>query len=181
MKLKAVSVEHVIRNIRGQKVILDVDLARIYEVSTRVLNQAVKRNAYRFPEDFMFRLTLSEWEGANLSQFVTGSQRHRDPRKLPCAFSEHGAIMVANVLRSRRAVEMSIFVVRAFTRMRSLLIQPQGLVKELVLLEKKLTDRLDVHEVAIVDILRRIMELIDPLSPPPAPPSPPKKPIGFHI
>src|SRR5438128_2678896 len=120
-------IEQAIFLIRGQKVLLDADLALIYGVPTKVLNQAVKRNLRRFPSDFVFRLTAEELEaiqsqiaaGANRSQIVTGSQKHRDPRFLPYAFTEHGAIMAANVLNSRRAVQMSVFVVRAFVKQRS--------------------------------------------------------------
>lgn len=110
-------IERCIFLVRGQKVLLDADLALIYGVSTKVLNQAVKRNLRRFPSDFVFRLTAEELEAvqsqiaiaSNRSQIVTGSQKHRDPRFLPYAFTEHGAIMAANVLNSRRAVQMSVF------------------------------------------------------------------------
>jgi hypothetical protein len=87
-----------IHRIRGERVILDFDLARVYGVQVKALNQAVRRNIERFPEDFLFRLTRSEFRLSNRSQFVTGSQKHRDPRYLPYAFTEHGAIMAANVL-----------------------------------------------------------------------------------
>ena len=178
MLKRNLQIEPLIYFIRGQKVILDVDLARIYGVSTSVLNQAVKRNAFRFPLDFMFRVTRIEWKSTNLSQFVTGSQRHRDPRKLPRAFTEHGAIMVANILKSRRAVKMSIFVVRAFMKMRVVLSAHKGLMGELKALEKKLTGRLDIHEIAIVDVLKRMMELLEP---PLSVPAPSKRQIGFHV
>jgi hypothetical protein len=179
--------------IRGQKVILDSDLARLYGVPTKVFNQAIKRNRDRFPEDFMFRLTISEIPDLlrsrsqfvtlkqghnNRSQIVTGFQKHRDPRYLPYAFTEHGAIMAANVLNSPSAVQMSVFVVRAFMRMRTVLSGHKELMSELVALEKKLAERLDVHEVAIVDILQRMMELLDPPVPEA---SPPKSKIGFHV
>jgi hypothetical protein len=104
---------------RGQRVILDSDLARIYGVRTKAINQAVKRNAGRFPEDFLFKLTPEEVEELNRSQIVTGSQKHRDPRFVPQAFTEHGAIMAANVLNSAQAIQMSVFVVRAFVKMRA--------------------------------------------------------------
>src|SRR5262249_31646737 len=89
-----------IRTIRGKKVILDADLARIYGVPTKALNQAVKRNSVRFPSDFVFQLTTQETANLNRSQIVTGSQKHRDPRLRPYAFTENGAIMAANVLNS---------------------------------------------------------------------------------
>lgn len=182
------SLESRILTIRGQKVILDSDLAAIYGVTTKRLNEQVKRNAKRFPPDFVFRLTGAEAEMAqgsrsqsatlnpanNRSQIATGSQKHRDPRFLPFAFTENGAIMAANVLNSASAARMSVFVVRAFVRMRELL--SSSLAAELKKLESKLTDRLDVHETVIVDVLRRIMQLLDP---PPAPPVPDKS-MGFH-
>jgi hypothetical protein len=94
--------------LRGQRAILDAELAALYGVATKVLNQAVKRNAERFPEDFMYRLTRTETEALSRSQFVTGSQKHRDPKFPPFAFTEHGAIMAATVLNSPRAVEMNV-------------------------------------------------------------------------
>jgi hypothetical protein len=168
----------VIRTIRGKKVILDADLARIYDVPTKALNQAVKRNLKRFPNDFLFQLTLEEVADLNRSQIVTGSQKHRDPRLLPYAFTENGAIMAANVLNSPEAVRMSVFVVRAFVQMRDLLGSTKELAKQLAALEKKLTDRLDGHEVAIIEVLRRVMDILDP---PPPPPGPPRREIGFHV
>ena len=177
--------------IRGQKVILDADLARIYGVATKALNQAVKRNAEKFPDDFMFRLSKDEAEelrrlrsqsvtlesGSNRSQCVTGSQKHRDPRYLPHAFTEHGAIMAATVLNSPRAVQMSVFVVRAFIRMRAALTDSRELTRKLAALEREVKARLDTHDAAIVDVLRRIMDIIDP----PELPEPPQKQIGFSV
>ena len=163
--------------IRGQKVILDADLAAIYGVTTKRLNEQVKRNARRFPPDFVFQLTREE-HGVLRSQFATlkpGSGRHR--KFLPHAYTENGAVMAANVLNSTPAVRMSVFVVRAFIQMRELLSGSRELAMELKKLEAKLTVRLDVHESAIVDVLRRIMELLDP---PPAPLSP-EKSMGFHV
>ena len=111
-------VEPLIRELRGERVMLDADLARVYGVETRTLNQAVRRNAGKFPPDFLIQLTPAEVEELNRSQIVIGSQKHRDPRFRPHAFTEHGAIMAANVLSSRRAVEMSIHVIRAFVMLR---------------------------------------------------------------
>jgi hypothetical protein len=189
-KSEVLNVESLIRNIRGQRVILDMDLAKIYRVSTKRLNEQVRRNNKRFPPDFMFRLSLLESRQINYSQvvvcqcdtnlksqFAISSSEHGGRRKLPLAFTEQGAIMAANVLNSAEAVRMSVFVVRAFVKMRELLCGSKELAEQLVALEKKLTDRLDVHEVAIVDILQRIMTIIDP---PPTPPVTPKDPIGFH-
>ncbi len=120
------NIESFIRSIRGRRVILDADLARLYGVPTKRLNEQVKRNLERFPDDFMFQLSREEAEVArrsssqfatldgagNRSQSATGSQKHRDPRFLPYAFTENGAVMSANVLNSPEAVRMSVFVVR---------------------------------------------------------------------
>jgi hypothetical protein len=171
--------------VRGQKVILDSDLASIYGVKTKRLNEAIKRNADRFPKDFAFRLTLQE--AAELktqpgissstmrSQIATASKRNI--RYLPIAFTEHGAIMAATVLNSPHAVQMSLFVVRAFVKMRKLMGDTAVLAQQLAKLEKELKERLDIHEVAIVGILQRVMNLIDPPEIPPLP----KKQIGFKV
>jgi phage regulator Rha-like protein len=155
---------------------LDSDLAAIYGVSISRFNEAVKRNKDRFPPDFMFQLTAEE--NASLrSQFAileTGRGRHRKYR--PYAFTEYGALMAANILKSPRAVQMSIFVVRAFAKMRESLLASPDLAKKLALLEKKLTGRLDVHEAAIVKVLQDLMQI---LNPPPLPPDPPQRKIGF--
>ena len=170
------SIEPLIRTIRDQKVILDSDLARLYGVQTKVLNQAVRRNLGKFPQDFRFQLTPDDLEAPNRSQIVTGSQKHRDPRFLPYAFTEHGAIMAANVLNTPRAEQMSVFVVRAFVKMRELLGATKELARQLRELEAKLTARLDGHEAAIVNVLQRIMRLLNP----PPEPEPPRRRIGFH-
>ena len=174
--------------VRGKRVILDRDLAGLYGTTTKRLNEQVKRNRNRFPDDFMFQLNAKEWADltsqiamsnaqSNRSQFATGSQRHRDPRFTPYAFTEHGALMAANILRSERAIQMSVFVVRAFIRMRQMLIEQRGLARKLAELEEELTARLDVHETAINEILGQIRRL---LSSPPEP-EPPKKRIGFLV
>jgi hypothetical protein len=168
-------ISSLIRTIRGKKVILDADLARIYGVSTKALNQAVKRNLKRFPDDFLLRLSSDELENMR-SQFVTSSL-HGGQRYLPYAFTENGAIMAANVLNSPEAVRMSVFVVRAFVQMRDLLGGTKELARQLADLERKLTARLDVHESVIVDVLRRVMEILDP----PPLPEPPRRRIGFHV
>ncbi len=170
--------------VRGKRVILDLELARIYGVTTKVFNQAVKRNRRKFPADFMFRLTMEEYEDlrlqiatSNRSQIVTGSQKHRNPKYVPYAFTEHGAVMAANILRSDRAIQMSVFVVRAFIRMRQMLIEQRGLARKLVELEKELTARLDVHETAINEMFTQIRRLLSP----PSEPAPPKRRIGFLV
>lgn len=188
-------VEPLIREIRGEKVILDSDLARLYGVTAKRLNEQVKRNRERFPADFMFQLTAKEsaasrsqfatsspqgigpkGDKTNWSQIATSSQKHRGIVYRPYAFTEHGAIMAANVLNSSRAVQMSVFVVRAFLKMRALLGDKRELAKQLAALEKELKQRLDIHEAAIVTILQRVMDIIDP---PSLPPDPDRPKIGF--
>jgi len=167
-----------IKEIRGERVILSEDLARIYGVQTRLLNQAVKRNSEKFPEDFVFQLTQQEVRGLrrSRSQFVI-LKRGQNIKHLPYAFTEHGAIMAANVLKSPRAVQMSVFVVRAFLKMRAALSDTRSLARKLAALEKDLKDRLNVHEAAIVTILQRVMDILDP---PTEPPSAPKPRLGFQ-
>jgi hypothetical protein len=121
--------------LRGQRVLLDSDLAELYGVPTRRLNEQVRRNRSRFPGDFMFQLTINELK-VNRSQIATGSRRHRDPRFMPLAFTEHGAIMAATVLSSPRAVEMSVYVVRAFVKLREVLASNTELARKLAALEK---------------------------------------------
>jgi len=167
-------VEDLIRLIRGHRIILDSDLARIYGVTTTRLNQQVRRNQQRFPADFVFQLTEDEF-GRLMLQIATSKKGRGGRRKLPYAFTEHGAIMAANVLNSDRAVQMSVFVVRAFVRMREVLAHNKALAEKLAELERRLTERLDVHERAIVHILTEIKKLMAP------PPEPPRKPIGFQV
>jgi hypothetical protein len=160
--------------IRGKRVILDRDLAVLYGVPTFRFNEAVKRNRNRFPEDFMFQLTRDE--AASLTSQIAMSKSGRGGRRtLPYAFTEHGTVMAANILRSPKAIQMSVFVVRAFIRMRQMLIEQRGLARKLAELEEELTARLDVHETAIKEMLGQIKRL---LSTPPEP-EPPKKRIGF--
>ena len=172
------NITSVIRTIRGQKVVLDTDLARIFGVPTFRFNEAIKRNRVRFPNDFMFQLTAAEVESLT-SQIAMSKPGRGGRRTLPYAFTENGAVMAANVLNSPEAVRMSVFVVRAFVQMRDLLGSTKKLAKQLAALEKKLTARLDGHEAAIVDVLQRLMQILDP---PPLPPEsePPKRRIGFH-
>ncbi len=168
-------IEHRIHFIRGQRVILDAELAGIYGVPTRRLNEQVRRNRSRFPEDFMFQLTAKELAGMR-SQFATASKRNA--RYLPYAFTEYGAIMAANVLNSDQATRMSVFVVRVFVKMRETLGGTRELAQKLAELEQKLTGRLDIHERAIVDVLQKVMELLNPPTPPP---EPPRRQIGFQV
>lgn len=168
-------IESRILTIRKQKVILDRDLAALYGVPTFRFNEAVKRNRRRFPDDFAFQLTREELTGL-ISQSAISSPGHGGIRKLPWAFTEHGAVMAANVLRSERAVQMSVFVVRAFVKMRDMLTAQKDLARKLAALEKTLTERLDLHGRVISDIIQQIMSLLNP----PSEPEPPRKQIGFH-
>jgi hypothetical protein len=178
--------EPLIFAIRGQRVLLDSDLARLYGVVTRALNQALKRNSARFPADFAFQLSDREWAGMrsqivtskpfannelsmNRSQNVTGSPRHRDLRSLPWVFTEHGALMAANVLRSERAVQMSVFVVRAFVRLREQVASNAAILKRLVEIDKTLLQ----HDAALRDVYQKLLPLLQPA------PTPSKRRIGF--
>lgn len=177
-------IEDKILTLRGQKVILDSDLAHIYGVPTKRLNEQVRRNKKRFPADFAFQLTSQEVSGLksqfatsssgglNRSQIATGSQKHRDPRFPPFAFTEHGAIQAANVLNSPKAIEMGIYVVRAFLRLREVLASNRELARQLTQLEARLDKKLADHDKAIAAILSAIRQL---MSPPPAR----RRPIGF--
>ena len=161
-------VEHISQSIlilRGQRVLLDADLAALYTVETRRLNEQVRRNRDRFPADFIFELTDEEF--ANLkSQFATSSWGGR--RKRPIAFTEHGAIMAATILNSPRAVEMTIYIVRAFVQLRDLLASNRQLAAKFAELERKVGS----HDQIIVGILKAIRELMHP-------PVPKTRPIGF--
>jgi ORF6N domain len=175
MILSAPLEKHIL-TLRGEKVILDMDLSEIYGVTTKALNQAIKRNADRFPHDFAF--FLNEGEKAQVVTNCDHLARLKFSPVLPRAFTEHGAIMAATVLNSPQAVQMSLFVVRAFIKMRAALTDTRELALKLVALEQELKGRLDVHEAAIVEVLQRIMTILDP---PPASPEPARPQIGFHI
>ena len=178
-KLKTLATNNLeprIVTIRGLKVILDADLAKIYSVPTKRLNEQIKRNPARFPENFIFQLT--DEENNNLrSQFATSSL-HGGRRYLPYVFTEHGSIMAATVLNSPKAIEMSVFVVRAFIKMRETLANNKALALKLTELEKKLTKRLNVHERAIVHVLGEVRKLMVPAEPSPDPPT---RKIGFEV
>lgn len=160
-----------ILQLRGQRVILDTDLARLYGVQTKTFNQAVKRNLARFPPDFMFQLTQDELQDLR-SQFVTPSQ-WGGRRYLPYAFTEHGAAMAASILRSPQAVEVSVYVVRAFVRMREMLSSHAELSHKLEELDSRLTARIDTHDKYLAAIVGEIREL-RPL------PEDPQRRIGFR-
>ena len=158
--------------LRGHRVLLDAELAALYGVTTKRLNEQVKRNAARFPGDFIFHLTPAETVALNRSQNATGSQKHRDPRFAPYAFTEHGAIRVATILSSRRAVEMSVYVVRAFVQLRDMLASNRELARRFAQLETRLDKKLTSHDEAIAAILSAIRQLMHP-------PVPKRRPIGF--
>jgi hypothetical protein len=164
---RAKPLESLILNIRRCKVLIDADLAAIYGVETRTLNQAVKRNAERFPEDFIFQLSAAE-----KSEVITNCDhlaRLKFAKSLPFAFTEHGAIMAASVLNSREAVAMSVYVVRAFIRMREQLVVNAAILKRLAEIDKSLLQ----HDSALRDIYHKLLPLLQP------PPDPPRRGIGF--
>jgi phage regulator Rha-like protein len=164
-----VRVESLILPIRGDKIIIDSDLARIYGVTTRRLNEQVKRNIDRFPRDFMFRLTPREFD-VLISQFATSKPGRGGRRKLPYAFTEHGAIMAANVLNSRQAIQMSVYVVRAFVQLRGRLWENRELARKLLELERKVDYQGgELHE--LFEAFRRLMAV----------PERPKRQIGFQL
>jgi len=166
--IPAERVERAIRMVRGHKVLFDDDLAALYGVTIKRLNEQVKRNIERFPSDFMFQLTREEQDSLR-SQIATlepGRGQHR--KYLPYAFTEHGAIMAASVLNSPKAIEMSILVVRAFVKLRSILATHRQLAAKLEELERKLSTH-DKQFIALFDTIRKLM----------TPPVKPTRRIGF--
>ena len=164
-------VDALICTIRNQRVILDSDLAALYGVPTFRFNEAVKRNRSRFPEDFIFQLTkeeAEEWRRSR-SQFAI-LKRGQNIKYLPHAFTEHGALQAANILNSPNAVAMSVYVIRAFIRLREELASNSTLEKRLAVIEKTLVS----HDSALRDVILKIRPLLLP------PPDPPRKRIGFH-
>lgn len=160
--------ESLILTIRSHKVMIDADLAGLYGVETRTLNQAVKRNVDRFPKDFMFRLTAGE-----KSEVITNCDHLRHLKfanSLPFAFTEHGAIMAATVLNSPQAVSMSVFVVRAFIQMREQIAANRAILKRLAEIDKTLLEQ----DTALVDLYEKLQPLLQP------PPDGPKRRIGFQ-
>ena len=159
-------IEGAILEIRGERVMLDYDLAAVYGMTTKALNQAVKRNRDRFPEGFMFELTLDEKD-----ELVTNCDRLaalKHSSSIPYAFTEHGAVMLASVLRSKRAVDVSVFVVKVFIRMRRVLADQRQLAVKLAELERKLS----AHDKNFQIVFAAIKQLMQP-------PSPPRRKIGF--
>lgn len=150
--------------LRGQAVIVDSDLAALYGVTVKRLNQQITRNWERFPEDFCFQLTESEWRSLRLQNATLKRGQHR--KYMPYVFTEHGAIMAATVLNSPQAVQMSVAVVRAFIRLRRLALSVEGLARKVAALENKY----DASFRAVFEAIRDLME----------PPQPPRKRIGFE-
>jgi hypothetical protein len=187
-----------ILTIRGQKVVLDSDLAAVYGVTTKRLNEQFRRNRKRFPEDFAFQLSIKEYESLRSqivalekgglgtdsirSQSATTSNRaqrmrsqsatasRRNIRYRPWVFTEHGALQVANVLQTDRAISMSVFVIRAFIEQREMLAANAAILKRLAEIDKTLLE----HDTALREIYHKLVPLLSP------PPEPPRKQIGFH-
>jgi phage regulator Rha-like protein len=171
-----------IATVRGQRVILDTDLAALYEVETKRFNEAVKRNLAKFPADFMFALTQDEWAAlrsqfATLNATSTGRGQHR--KYLPYAFTEHGAIMAATLLSSPRAVEVSVYVVRAFVRMREMAATHGDLAQRLAELEDKTEALAQQHDTFSRNTRVQLKQVFDTLRELVTPPDPPKRTIGF--
>ncbi len=169
--------EPAVQLVRGQRVMLDSDLAAIYQVSTKRLNQQLRRNRSRFPADFAFQLTVEEltnlrlqFATSSLTSQITTSKKHGGRRYLPWVFTEHGAIMLASILNSDVAVQASVRVVRAFVRLREMVAGNAGLAAKLVELER----RLDSHDESIANLFQAIRQLLTP-------PTKPKREIGFHV
>lgn len=167
--MELTQIQNRIHEIRGEKVMLDFDLALLYEVETRVFNQAIKRNLESFPEDFMFRLTSKEWRelsiqmvkqngnGDNSSQFVMSSRKHRGSTYLPYAFTEHGVTMAASVLKSSKARKMNIAIVRAFIALKKLALRNLDLTA--IVLELK--HRVSEHDIQLSSIYDALENLLD--------------------
>jgi hypothetical protein len=163
------SIQNRIYELRGERIMLDFDLAELYEVETKALNQAVKRNIRRFPKDFMFRLTLAEWQdlrsqsvtasnSTNMrSQIVTASQSKRNTGVTPFAFTEQGVAMLSGILNSDKAIRMNIAIMRAFVEVRKVLMLPSDLKEQL----KQIKERLGEHDVQLNQIYDAMENLLD--------------------
>lgn len=158
-------VERRIHLVRGRKVILDADLATLYQVPTGALNQAVRRNVERFPEDFMFQLNNEEFENWKSQIVMSNSGAKMGLRRRPYAFTEQGVAMLSSVLKSKRAIAVNIAIIRTFVRLRRLLATHKELAERLIDMEKKFDERFKI----VFDILRQLTET----------PLPRKRPIGF--
>jgi hypothetical protein len=182
-----------ILTVRDQKVVLDTDLAAVYGVTTKRLNEQFRRNRRRFPEDFAFQLSAREYESlrsqiatssstmrsqiatasggepSNWSQIATSSRKHRGKVYRPWAFTEHGALQAANILRSDRAIAMSVYVIRAFIELREKVAANAAILKRLAEIDRALLE----HDTALRDIYQKLLPLLAP------PPEPPRRQIGF--
>lgn len=159
------AIANLVHSVRGERVLFDADLASLYGVTTKALNQAVKRNAARFPDDFMFRLTSSEWTairsrsiaisptGRNWSQIVTSSSKHRGAPYQPYAFTEQGVAMLSSVLRSVRAVEVNIAIMRTFVQLRRLMDSNRELARKIEAMEQKYDEQFRV----VFDAIKRLI------------------------
>ena len=162
---------HTIYIIRGKKVILDHDLANLYGVETKRLNEQVKRNIEKFPDDFLFQLSTDEFKNLK-SQFATSSSGWGGRRKPPYVFTEYGALQAANILKSEKAIKMSVYIVRAFIRLREAILSNAELSRKIELLEKRLGD----HDKILTSLVNEIKRMID------APkPKSKNKTIGFIL
>jgi hypothetical protein len=159
-----------IHTIRGQRVILAADLAKLYGTTAKRLNEQVRRNKVRFPSDFMFQLTRVEALAHSRSQFATLNVQGANVKHLPYVFTEHGAIMAANVLNTPRAVAMSVYVVRAFMQQRDVIAANETILKRMAEIDKTLL----LHDSALRDIYHKLLPLLQP------PPDPPRPKIGFR-
>lgn len=187
MDITLTLIQSKIYEVRGQKVMLDFDLAEMYQVETRILNQSVKRNQSRFPEDFMFQLTNEEWHGMS-SQFVMTSRAKRPKSALPLAFTEHGVVMLSSILRSDIAIQTSVLIVRAFVAIRQLIAkfpvdrvgQLENQMEELKnYIEEAFTDYNDINEDTRTQ-LELINQTLAELQAQKAIADKPRNPIGFR-
>ncbi len=162
-------IQNQIHEIRSVRVMLDYDLSELYEIPTKALNQAVKRNRHRFPKEFMFRLNVREWQhmrsqfvttsgiGSMRSQNVTASQKKRNTTIKPYAFTEHGVAMLASVLKSKKAIQMNIAIMKAFIKIRSLIIHNHEILNQLM----ELRDRIGEHDIQLSSIYDALENLLD--------------------
>ncbi len=169
--IPAYNIGGLIHRVRDLRVILDSNLAQLYGVSTKRLNEQLRRNLDRFPDDFAFQLTEEEWAllRSQIATLKTGRGAHR--KYLPYAFTEHGALMAANILKSPRAVAMSVYVVRAFVKMREDTAANAAILSRLAEIDKTLL----IHDTTLREIVQKLRPLLEP------PPQPPKPQIGFHV
>lgn len=179
------SIQAAIHNLRGSRVMLDADLARLYGVEVRALNQAVKRNGMRFPEDFAFRLTADEIVGLKSQSVISSRSTHGGARRaLPMAFTEHGVAMLSSVLNSERAIAVNIEIMRAFVQMRRVLMANADLAKRLSLLESEMArhaGELGQHKAETVRALKAVFDTLKSLARQPAEAETGSAPVGFEL